>query len=207
MLFKKIIGKIRSYLPKRDALTKIELGKDDIAIDCGANIGKITERMAKNGATVYAFEPNPYAYQALLDRVGDLPNVHCFNEAVLDREDTLRLYLHKNAPNDQIRWSQGSSLLVNKGNINPKTFVEVKVIDIVSFIRDLNTPIKVLKMDVEGVEYPIIHKLIDTGLIHQIEYLLVETHERKSPELQIETEKLKERIETEKLTNINLEWM
>src|ERR1041385_8565336 len=35
------------------------LGPGDIAIDLGAHVGTITERLARTGATVHAFEPDP----------------------------------------------------------------------------------------------------------------------------------------------------
>jgi hypothetical protein len=40
-----------------------------IAIDCGANVGDIATKLAKTGIRVYAFEPNPYAFQKLQSRV------------------------------------------------------------------------------------------------------------------------------------------
>src|SRR5690348_12928173 len=41
------------------------LGPGDIAIDLGAHVGTITERLARTGATVHAFEPDPDAFAIL----------------------------------------------------------------------------------------------------------------------------------------------
>ena len=41
----------------------------DIALDCGANVGKITVPMAQTGAAVYAFEPNPHAFAKLKEQL------------------------------------------------------------------------------------------------------------------------------------------
>lgn len=183
-----------------------ELGPGDVAIDCGANVGNVTARMASKGATVYAFEPNPYAFQVLKERFLGVPNVHCLNKGVLDRDDTMQLYLHENAHEDQVKWSTGSSLLEDKGNVDPDSFIEIEVIDLARFIKGLDREIKVLKMDVEGVECQIINKLIDSKIINNIKFLIAETHEKKNPSLKEETDKLRKRIDEEKLSNINLNW-
>lgn len=194
-------------LTREIPLFAVDLRPGDIAIDCGANIGDITSVMAKSGAIVYAFEPNPYAFQVLSDRFIEMPNVHCINKGVLDRDDRMSLFLHENAHEDQVMWSVGSSLLDFKGNIDPKFFFDIDVIDLAQFIAGLNSDIKLVKIDVEGVEYQIIHHLIDTGLIKKIELLLVETHEQKIPELRKANRSLRDRIAQEGITNINLEWI
>lgn len=190
-----------------DPLCGADLGVGDTAIDCGANVGKVTARMARTGAVVYAFEPNPYAYGVLRQRMKRFPDVHCINRGVLDRDGVMRLYLHENAGEDQVHWSTGSSLLEFKGNFNPETYVEIEVVDLTRFIVELDRFIEVIKMDVEGVECQIVNKLIDTGLVERIGLLLVETHEGKIPELIEPTERLRRRIAKEGLTNIRLDWV
>src|SRR5437879_2510751 len=86
-----------------------DLQPGDIAIDAGANVGDITAVMAATGATVYAFEPNPFAFKALRRRFASNPNVHCINKAVLDRAAKLPLYFHQNSRWNKIKWSNGSS--------------------------------------------------------------------------------------------------
>jgi len=191
----------------KDALSDIALKKGDVAIDCGANVGNVTARMASKGATVYAFEPNPYAYNVLSQRFSNATNVHCINKGMLDRDGGVRLYLHENAEEDQVMWSTGSSILAYKGNINKERSVEIEIIDIADFISELGVPVKVLKIDVEGVECALINRLIDTGIIKNIQHALVETHDHKIPELREETDRLRKVIAEKGLTNINLDWV
>ena len=205
MIHKLMFGE-SSQIHKDEISEFAALGPDDGAVDCGANVGNVTARMASKGATVYAFEPNPYAYQVLKERFLGVPNVHCLNKGVLDRDDTMQLYLHENAHEDQVKWSTGSSLLEDKGNIDPDSFVEIEVIDLARFIKELDREIEVLKMDVEGVECQIINKLIDSKVIDNIKFLIAETHEKKNPSLKEETDKLRKRIDEENLSNINLNW-
>lgn len=183
------------------------LDTGDIAIDCGANIGMVTEQMAARGATVFAFEPNPHAFLVLQERFTANSNVHCLNQGVLDREGELPLYFHENSDEDEVKWSVGSSFVSTKGNIKKDKSVVVKIIDIVEFIAELSQKVKILKLDVEGVEIEILNKLIDTGVLDKVGLVLVETHEEKMPELKEKTEKLREKIRVKGIQNINLNWI
>jgi len=178
-----------------------------IGIDCGANVGNITEKFLSECDTVHAFEPNPHAFKKLKERFLFNPKVFCHENAVLAKEGVVELYFHENSDKDEVRWSTGSSLLNFKSNVLKDKYVEVQAIDICSFISDLNSEIEILKIDVEGVEYEIIHKLIDTGLVDIIKKIHVELHAKKIPELEAKEKELKERIESLDLKNINTNWI
>lgn len=190
----------------RRALWAVRLGPGDLAIDCGANVGEITAQLGRNGATVHAFEPNPFAHAELVRRCAHLPNVHCRPQGVLDRAGTARLYFHENSDADEVHWSTGSSLLDFKSNVRKGKFVDVEVIDLGAFIAALPGRVKVLKLDVEGVEVPIVERLIETGAVARIDHVFVETHEKKIPELAAATQALRDRIRRERLQNVNLDW-
>src|SRR5688572_30520672 len=81
------------------------LKSGDIAIDCGANVGKITTTLAETGATVYAFEPNPHAFQKLRENTARFKNVVCLQKAVSDAPGTVSLFMHENAGQDPVYWS------------------------------------------------------------------------------------------------------
>ena len=183
------------------------LGKTDIVIDCGANVGSISALYAKTGATVYAFEPNPFAFTELEKKFADVENVHCFCKAVSDHEGTERLFHHENSLNDEIKWSVGSSIMVSKVNIDPSRYSIVETINLSKFIKDLNARVNVIKMDIEGAECQVIRNLIQSGVINSIDYMIVETHEKKIPELQEETEQLRQLIASKNLSHINLNWI
>jgi FkbM family methyltransferase len=184
----------------------IALTEGDIAIDCGANVGDITEQLCRSGATVYGFEPNPYAFKVLENRFSQRCNVHCFQQGVWDRDEVKRLYFHENSDEDEVRWSTGSSLLNCKSNILADKYVDTPVIDLSQFIRSLNARVKLLKIDVEGVEGAILRKLITTGVIHDVDHVFVETHERKIPELRADTVELRQMLKAMNLTHVNLDW-
>ena len=170
------------------------LGPGDIAIDCGANLGVITQILAKGGAEVHAFEPNPDAFRVLTERTKAMPNVHRHQQAVLDHDDTMMLYLHVNYALNPERFSKRSSLIAEKRNVDERGGVQVAVIDLVAFIEALGRPVKLLKVDIEGAEYALLNGLIDRGVIDRIEAVFVETHAHAIPSLQPVDRALRQRI-------------
>ena len=171
----------------------------DVTIDCGANIGEVAEVLARTGAEVHAFEPNPYAFEVLVRRLGRTHNVTLYPHAVFDRAGRSRLYFHVDAVDDPVGAFIGSSLLATKGNVDPERFVEVETIDLAQFVFDFDRPVRLIKIDVEGVECPLVHHLLDTGAINQVETVLVEVHDRHIPELRAENQRLRERLERDGL--------
>ena len=184
----------------------MQMAEGDIAIDCGANAGDVSAHWAKSGATVYAFEPNPHAFNILEDRLASWKDVHCFQKAVLDRNEKVKLYFHTRSDEDELYWSQGTSLLAFKSNVLKDKFAEVDAIDLAEFIQQLDADIKVLKLDVEGTESPILRKIIKSNLHRRIEYIFAETHDDRVPELQAETDELRALIKDMRITNINLDY-
>lgn len=209
--FKELLSTITKHtsktLTERNEEVFDILGPNDIAIDCGANVGNITEKMAMRGAIVYAFEPNPHAYNILTKRFSNMPNVHCINKAVWDKTGTFKLYLHKNSESNPIRWSAGSSLAKDKGNISINDYVDVEVINLAEFISTLIKPITLLKIDIEGAECEVLHQLIEKRIAETITSILVETHEAKIPSLRKSMNDIRKKIKDNHLTNINLNWI
>lgn len=184
------------------------LGPGDVAIDCGANVGVVTVALARTGAEVYAFEPNPDAFGELASRIGARGNIHLYPQAVLDRDEAVRLYLHRNADDDPVGWSGGSSVLPYKGNVNPDAYVEVEAVDLAPFVLELDREVKLVKIDVEGAECRIVDRLIDAGAMDRIGTGLLEVHDGRVPELRDETDRLRERLRDEGLADkVRTDWI
>lgn len=63
----------------------------DLALDCGANLGVVTDILARSGADVVAFEPDPWTFAQLSARFDGVANVTLVNAAVGVGAGTVRL--------------------------------------------------------------------------------------------------------------------
>ncbi len=190
-------------------LDNIKIESGDIVIDCGANIGLVTEYFFRKGAEVYAFEPNIYAFDILNKKYETTPRVTCYQKAVSasKSDKKMKLYLHEWSGISEVKYSTGCSLLSDKVNVNEQNYLVVDVVSLCDFIESFDKPVKVLKIDVEGAEIDILNEMIDRNVVKDIPYIFVETHEKKIPSLREGTEKLKKRIRDNRLSNINLNWI
>lgn len=199
-------GTVEKLTPGKTSLFD-QISEGDICIDCGANVGIVTSKFVDKGAFVHAFEPNPFAFQVLEKKFSSNKRVICYQKGVHTSNSKKELYFHMDSDQDEVYWSTGSSFLSVKKNVNKEKSQLVEIIDLDEFIINLERQVKILKLDVEGVEVEILNKLIDTGTIHKIDEVWVETHDHKIPELKESTEKLRDRLKKEGLKHIKLNWV
>ncbi len=194
--------------PIERRLAEVEIRPGDVTLDCGANVGHATEVLADHGAVVHAFEPNPDAFAVLEARLGDRKYVQLYECAVLDRDAIVPLYLHRGAGEDPVGSSPGSSLLRFKGNVDPEQHVDVRAVDLAGFVLGLERRVALLKLDVEGVEPAILHRLLDSGAAERIDLVLVELHDSHVPELRDDTERVLARIEEDGFADrVRTDWV
>ncbi len=195
----------KNKLPHQILFDQLKAG--DIAVDCGANVGKMTELMSRHGATVHAFEPNPYAFAQLKKRFGGRKNVVCIPKAVWVKPVMIKLFLHQRSEDDQVFWSTGSSMLGSKGNVDKERFVDVEAVGLAEFLLGLGEGVRLVKIDIEGAECEVIDQLIDLGVHEKIGNILVETHDHKMPELKEATDRIRRRIKEAGINNVHLDWI
>lgn len=189
------------------ALRKLHLGPQHLILDCGANVGEITEEFAKTGAEVHAFEPNPFAYAELKKRCGQYPRVVCHQAAVGCQAGRQRLYFHEQSDQDEVLYSNGSSLLAEKPNISLEKSIEVEMVDLAEFLRRLPRDVDVMKMDIEGAEVAVLEHLIATGTIRRVRRAFIETHEKKIPSLAPGTARLKTALKNQTHCEVHWDWV
>ena len=182
------------------------LNKGSYVIDCGANVGEFTKLFLEKGFFVDAFEPDPIAINELKKKCKNNKNLNLFQSAVGLKDNTQKLFRYRKFDENDPYSTQGSSLLDYRSGKN-KPFVEIKVIDFINHINKQKKEISLLKMDIEGSEIEILNKIIDLNIHDKIKYIFVETHERFSHKLGLETAKLKLRINNLNINNINLDWV
>lgn len=184
-----------------EALSKVKVG--DLCIDCGANTGSITRRLAETGADVFSFEPDPWSYGELVRSVEGSTNIRLLNKAVGSRSGVIPFYRDQDFLARPDLHSLGSSMLPRIGQTQQK--IDVEVIHFAAFIRDLDRDVAILKMDIEGAEVEILEELFSTGLIRRFRDVFVETHELQFPELLERTWRLRDKASAQRL-RVWLDW-
>lgn len=176
--------------PKMTYLRRFGVMPGDVVIDLGANVGEVAEYFLGKGARVYAYEPNPYAFAILEKRTGRRKGATLFPAAVSDRGGKSRLWLHRDHNESEVKFSQASSLQAEKSNVS-EDYVEVDVIAIAD-VLDAHAHIRLIKIDIEGGEYDIMDTVLAN--MHKIDYVLLETHEKKNAAFREKNDRLLEAI-------------
>jgi FkbM family methyltransferase len=151
-----------------------------IFLDCGSHSGESVNKfrsikLDSSEYEIHMFEPNPI----LFDKINNNSNYNnCIknNVCVSNKNGKFKLWgCTKNI------LSVGSTLERSKANfdnISNDDFIECDTIDLIEYIKnkfDKNDYI-ILKLDVEGSEYDILEKMLDTNVIDYINELHCEFH-------------------------------
>ena len=179
----------------------LELGPGDVALDCGANVGFHARHMARSGATVHAFEPDPLAFAELSRALGGAANVTLHGAAVGTAAGRATLSRSADFAADPLRRTVASTLMGGGGE-----GVEVEVIDLPAFLEALPAPPALLKLDVEGAEVELLETLEARGLLAPIRHVFCETHERQFPALRARTFALIRRLGPDGAGRVDFDW-
>ena len=183
----------------------------DLAVDCGANMGVVTQRLATTGADVVAFEPDPFAFKTLEQKFVNLPNVTLFNAAVGVGSGTVRLMRADNFGDNPEGASVKSTILDGGRRIDAENAVEVPLIDFPSWVADqvkARGEVAFIKMDIEGAELDILEKMDAEQLFQNVRCLVAETHERKFKDLRDRYKALRDKVsENYAPGKVNLDWI
>jgi FkbM family methyltransferase len=158
----------------------------DVVVDCGANRGDVTEALAGSGATVHAFEPDPYNLARLQERFATTSNVVLHAAAVGVKAGTVRLMRAANWDDNPDLASVKSTVVVGGHNIGEAEGIDVEMIDFPAFLRELigtHGRVAFVKMDIEGAELDLLGAMLAARLFDDIQLTVAETHERKFKDL------------------------
>lgn len=127
-------------------------------IDVGANVGLITVPMAKKFQTVYSFECVPETFECLSYNTKNLSNVKCFNVAVSNNNDKVKVAIPKS---DGVVYSSGWASISKE---RQETFPEKDLIEVESLTIDSLSleRLDFLKIDVEQAEMMVIQGAVNT---------------------------------------------
>lgn len=175
-------------------------------IDLGANIGTHTRRLAAHCGRVIAFEPDPWTAARLRENTADLGNVDVIEAAAGTEEGGVTLYRALAYADDPEKYSESTSVFAEKSNVDPGNRIDVKQIDFPAFLASLDTPVGVLKIDIEGAEVPLLETLFDHPACDRVGWIFCETHETRLPDLAERTRALRLRARGMSRPVVNLDW-
>lgn len=182
------------------------LGPGDICLDLGANLGMVSERLGRTGATVHAYEPDPYIHERASERLKDLANVHLHNVAVGAEAGQLTLYRERRFERDPERYGEGTTLHPSPRRTGWVPNGEVEVLDFFDLIASFDRPVTLVKMDIEGAEWDILERLFSEGDFSRLENLFVETHERSDYARYADCRRFRQLAANVGEANVNLYW-
>ena len=138
---------------------------DPLIFDCGANIGLsvIWFKLRYPQSRIVAFEADPVIAEVLednLNRLGFKEDVKAVRVAVWTKTGKIR-FLSNKADSGRVDERKGD-----------------KLVDAVRLTDWITEPVDLLKLDIEGAEYEVIHDLCETGKIKLIHRMVCEIHGR-----------------------------
>lgn len=123
----------------------------ECVVDLGGNVGVFTARVAPECKRVFTYEPEPDNYSRLQENTSGFPQVTVVNAAVSDQDGELRLFAPKN------RELRGVFSIYQDGDLVSDDYCTVPAWSLQSvFDQHGIERCDLLKIDVEGAEYPIL---------------------------------------------------
>lgn len=154
---------------------------------------------------IYAFEPNPRMKETLEILAKERPNMSVWPHAAWTAMESIKMTIR---PEDR---PLGSTVMHNKIDWGQGVVTNVPAMDMAFWLVTHVEPGDqvIMKMDIEGAEFPVLDHLIKTGAINLITTLLIEWHDGKLKSMDGSTDYgvERKRIESEIIrAGVNLEY-
>jgi len=167
----------RTHLQSLELIQLEQLNEKSVVIDLGSNFGDVLKGLEDCGCKVYAFEPHPFFYNYIIENYGSNENFVISSKAAWVRNEKRNFYFKKSRQ----AINGGATLMAEKTNILDLGLYDiVDCFDISEFIKSIGH-VDVLKIDIEGAEYEVLHSLLESGAYRNIKSIYIEDHERKMP--------------------------
>lgn len=153
----------------------------NVFVDLGAYTGDTIEEFrnwskvafpTKTDWIIHAFEPNPNLYPMVKEKSN--LTTHTYQKAAWTEDTTLEFAI------DTTETPLGSTLMSGKKNIwDNFGHIQVEAFDFSTWLKQFKNDFVVVKMDIEGAEFPVLEKMIQDGTDQICHQLLVEFHPNK----------------------------
>jgi len=141
------------------------LTENSIIFDLGGYKGEWSEKIYnKYNSKIYIFEPIKFLYDIIDEKFKNNDDVKVFNFGLSNKNESLKI----NFSND------GSSFYTKKND----NYIDCRVVSIVDFIKNESiNKIDLIKINIEGDEYPVLESLIENNLIGIFTDIQVQFHD------------------------------
>ncbi len=151
-----------------------------VVFDCGGYEGDWAASIRQRyGCSVFVFEPVQAFLDGILKRFDGDPSIHAFGYGLHSRNERTTISLAGNA----------SSTFVDAGSSE-----EIELRDVAEVLAELKVSrIDLIKINIEGGEFELLERLLDTGLIQAVDHVQVQFH-RFVPDAATRRQRVRERL-------------
>jgi FkbM family methyltransferase len=157
---------IEATAAKPDILVDVEVDDRSVVLDVGAYSGEWSGQVSERyGSKVFAFEPDPTSFPKLVERLAKHRNARALDYGLGCRDHVASLALA----------GPGSSIYGANGAFGAAA---VQIRDVSLVLDELGVDhVDLIKVNVEGGEYDLFDRLIETSWLHRIRLVSVQFHE------------------------------
>lgn len=155
-----------------------------IYIDLGANVGDTIATFAEwhPSHLIWGFEANPQMVKPLRERFKGNSKVKILHKAAWVADGSITLFLG-HPLSSTVMEGKASMPQAPEFEIRYDKWVEVGSVDLATWLLKkftLDDDVTV-KMDIEGAEYPVLRRMIETKAIRLVDLLICEFHKNRFP--------------------------
>ena len=155
----------RCYRANGDATLRLDypLSETSIVLDVGGYEGDwCAQIVTRFNPNIFVFEPVPSYYEAVAVRFASNPRVKVYNFGLSDKSETQTLSV----------LADGSSAFRSGANQ-----IRVELVDIYEFLKQAQIgEIDLIKINIEGGEYPLLARMLETGVVEKCKDIQVQFH-------------------------------
>ncbi len=173
----------RWYKVKGDTTLRLDypLSETSIVLDVGGYEGNWCAQIAARfNSNIFVFEPVPAFYETIRARFASNPRVKVYNFGLSGKSEAQTISL----------LADGSSAF--RGGANQ---IRIELVDICDFLeRAQINVIDLIKINIEGAEYPLLTRMLDTGVVEKCKDIQIQFH-NFVPNAEILRERIRHQLE------------
>ncbi len=160
---------IAAFVANKHILHQAELDESSTVLDIGAYNGEWSRQiMDAYNPSLYAFEPNPGIFEALKKTAANYPKMIpvCYGIG----SETAKLKIS--------RKGMGSSVFEHDGTDDGVDWTDAEIKSVDEVWKELHLDnVDLVKINIEGSEFPLLEKMIETKLFPTVKCFMIQFHE------------------------------